>query len=274
MSPKYAAKLLFCIFAASLLLSAAHADVVKMKCGRKISGKLIEKDSTRVVLQTLGGKRTIPREKIRKYNEKKKSAFEKYEEKIEKYGDDAKGQIKLARMCLKGNGFALAREHMESALKMEPENKACAKLKKDIAKKEKKYLKGLPKAREVILKVGIKGPRPSKKEFKWLADKIKSSSRLLEKISDYEIFIKEVRFSVGKTTGDFVYERNFAGTPNGWTNIPMGKKNWWEPVIVHELGHSNLGLPDDDNAASGGTWGKGPYPCIMAHNWKEGFGKC
>jgi hypothetical protein len=296
-----------------LFVLQAYGDAVILKSpkskknsiiqGRVIEGKLIETNEKHVILETFGGKRSIPQERVYKHDPKKVSDFEKYESQIESLGKDAKGQIKLAEICEKGEGWQRARDHLKKALELEPDNKTIsntvtAALKR-LETKEKEWEKKLPRPRVFTLRIGVKQNIPKEKieptaddevikasaarnpqsdrldgKGRTIGDQAKAAAAWLIQISGKGIYIDEIIFTIGSAAGDLVYDETFRGTPNGWTSIPMGPQNWCAAVIVHELGHSNLGLPDCDNAANGGKWGKGPYPCIMAHNWQEGYGLC
>ncbi len=210
---------------------------------------------------------------------------------------DAQGQIKLAEMCLKGDGWARARGHLGKAGELAADDKKLStkikSLLKKVDRKEKMWFKKIPRARGIIFEVGVKQDLPESEvassdvDFEQikatimrlhaagvgstLADEAKAASFLLSLISDRQLYIKEVVFTIGANKGDMIFDKEFTGMPNGSTNIPMGLTNWGADVIVHELGHSDFGLGDDDNAGSGGEWGKGKFPCIMAHNWEEGY---
>ncbi|MBI4712521.1 MAG: hypothetical protein HY762_04355 [Planctomycetes bacterium] len=248
-------------FILSVLIGlTALGDIITLNSGEKntspgrvIEGRLIESNDKHIIMETFGGRRTIPRQRISQHNIKQVSAFEKYEKQIDSLGKDAN-------------------------IELEPENKSLSEtvtsLLKSLDRQEKAYLENLPKPRAIILRVGVRQGDLSKEEIERLVNVVKKAAQLLSRISVKQIYLSEVIFTIPSNTGDLVFDKTFTGVPNGWSNIPIGVKDWWAPLIVHELGHSNLTLPDDDNAAAGGEYGKGPYPCIMAHNYDQGYGLC
>jgi len=94
------------------------------------------------------------------------------------------------------------------------------------------------------MEVGVKQDL-SREEIEKLAGPVRDTSARLYEITGGVMYIQEVIFSNRTARGDFIYDREFGGTPSGWTNIKMGPANWGVGVILHEYGHAEFGLDDE-----------------------------
>src|SRR3989338_5292746 len=95
----------------AIFVSTIFADIVIQKDGTKIEGKLIEKISEHLKLETFDGIVTINVKEISKHN-KTESLYEKYlKEKKSLKEDDAEGCVKIGLWCKNQKLLELAKEH-------------------------------------------------------------------------------------------------------------------------------------------------------------------
>ncbi len=263
----------FLVAVLCLSLGGLHADLVVLSSGRTLEGRLIEATDQELRLETFAGPFRIPKARVVRHDPKGGGDFAKYEAAAQAGEKDPSAQLALAKTCLGHRVFARAREHLVRAAALGVEEAKTAALSQEVDKAEAAWRKGLPQPVGVLLKVGTVQVL-DEKERTWLIDRVEAASALLFRITNGGLYIQEVVVDVGSPKGHLVYDRAFTGTPEGSGSIPMGPVNWDPAVVVHEMGHALWGLPDDDSAGSGGKWGVSKYPCVMAHQWDQGFGPC
>lgn len=109
-------RIFYAILAAAMLTcSAAIADVIVLKGGDRISGKVIRESETEVTLETQFGNLTIPRSDI----ERILSDSPQRQEYLKRIARLAEKHRQLARWCEERGLEEQAQEHAEAALEME-----------------------------------------------------------------------------------------------------------------------------------------------------------
>ncbi len=249
-----------------LSIIPTFADVITLKDGRVIEGKLVSETKTQLKLETFDGEITVKKSEIKEHS-RNKSRFEIYQEKLEKIKtDSADDQCNIAQWCKEQGLLSVAKKHTAEALKIDSKSKKAQDLEKAIKDEVQKLLVPL------TLKVGVK-QQLKKQDVEKLAEQVKKMSSNLAKITGGTMYLESVTFDVGSTNGDFVYDKDFSGIPNGGTNIPFGPSHWHVGTLLHEFGHARLGLADEYDTSKYGvpTDDKCCDNCIMALKLKCGF---
>ncbi len=116
---------LLAVFAVLLvsLPAESRADVVHLKDGRKIEGKIVEETRAIVVLETrFGGKRRIQQDSILRI-ERKKTAYEEYESRVKRLrDDDAEGWFELGTWCKEAGLAVESVEALNKVIEMDSEH--------------------------------------------------------------------------------------------------------------------------------------------------------
>jgi len=109
-----------------LALASARADVVRLKNGRTIEGKIIEENEQEVKLHTGSAQMTVSRSQIASI-EHREAPLEAYARRAAELAeDDATGHFELAEFCLKHRLFSQALDELRRVLAIEPEHKVAA----------------------------------------------------------------------------------------------------------------------------------------------------
>jgi len=100
----------------------AQADVLKLRDGRQWEGTILSESSQEVVIRTIGGPVTVPRNDIVAIS-RGPTRQQQYEERRRALAEgDVAGHLALARWCREQNLVAEARTEYEAVLTLDPEN--------------------------------------------------------------------------------------------------------------------------------------------------------
>jgi len=108
--------------AAALTLSAA-ADVVYLKSGGSVEGKVVEQTATGYTIRTAVGMIRLPADAVQRVEEKP-SILDEYIARREQLADTAAAHVELARWCQEQGLTAAQRTHLKRALELDPDCEA------------------------------------------------------------------------------------------------------------------------------------------------------
>jgi len=268
---KHKATILFVL----VLCNACLANTITLKGGKIYRGKVIEKTSEMIRIETFNGEVNIPKALIGKYD-KKKSPYELYMSKLGELEDkkpNAPAHYKLGMWCKKKKIWHKAKYHLKKALETSEKpgkaEKALKAVEKAWSRERKKSLLGF------TLNVGIVTDM-TREEIKKQAEMIKKVSRRLAETTGGLMYIKEAVFTDNSRTGDMLYDPNQGRSkvPGCGNNYSHGPGNWFVGCILHEFGHFKLGLADEyDTSIYGGRPASKVFceNCIMALKHDKGW---
>lgn len=107
-----------CVFAAA---STTFADILHLKDGGQIDGKIIEQSASQYRVRTIYGTIAVATASVERV-EAATSVFDRYDGKLKEAGDSADNQTDLGIWC-KDNGLrSEARKHLARAIELEPDH--------------------------------------------------------------------------------------------------------------------------------------------------------
>ena len=153
--PRFAA-----VLALLLSLSLAHGDVVRLRGGRTLVGKIIKQDAESVTIRTGASVMTVPRAKIESI-EKGEAPSEAYTRRAAKLADDdVKGHLELAQYCAQHRLNPQAVAELRHVLSLDPAQATARRLLQEqidpkaaslVARAKRLQAQGKPEAAEAPL---------------------------------------------------------------------------------------------------------------------------
>ncbi|MFC1586762.1 LA_0442/LA_0875 N-terminal domain-containing protein [Planctomycetota bacterium] len=117
-------KPLLMIFAAVLLCCPVFAEILFLKNGRKVEGKIIKEDDTNLVFRTNSGMQiTYKKSDIKKIDREHVSAEDVYTNKLKEMDNQsAEDHFQMAGWCKENLSNKKAREHWQKAIEIDPDH--------------------------------------------------------------------------------------------------------------------------------------------------------
>ncbi len=258
-------------FAFLLILSYAFGDVVKLKNGKSLEGRLIHEDEAGVRLKLYSGdEQEISRKDIESI-QRKRSKFDDYDDRLKQSPDTAEGHFRLSTWC-KSQGLArLAEDELQKSISKDPHYEPARKslgqkklgdrwvgdeewnIAHGYVKKNGRWvspaerLQGLT---EIKLTIGVEVDM-TREQLQALADRFKEAAAKLWESTEGNLYISSATLKDKSKEGNVHVENldkvNTNKGPYGYASpagVWLGGKF---PVITfcHEMGHYLFSLPEE-----------------------------
>lgn len=243
-------------------LSAAHADIVKIKGGKTFEGRLLHEDEQTVRLLLYSGEeQSWSRSQVESI-QKKKSKYDQYDERASQTPDTADGHCKLAAWCKSQGLSKLYEAEIQKALQKNPDYEPARKLlgqkklgdrwvsEAEWAKAKAAEKSKLAGVTEIKLVVGVEVDM-TKEQLDALAQRFKEAAAKMWECCEGNLWISSIQIKDKSKEGNVHIENadkvNTNKGPYGYASPSGIWLGGQFPLITfcHEMSHYLFSLPEE-----------------------------